>query len=109
MNVLFSANAPGITVAVTATASTAAALPAGDGNTIRVVNESADIAFFAVGDSDVAATLPTTGAGTRTCTPVLPGEEAFMRLDPTKHTHISAICRATKTATLTVHVDVGGR
>jgi hypothetical protein len=109
MNVLFSATAPGITVSVSATASSAAALPAGDGNTVRVVNESADIAFFALGDSDVEATLPTTGAGTRTCTPVLPGEEAFMRRNPATDTHISAICRAAKTATLTVHVDVGGR
>lgn len=109
MNVLFSATAPGITHAVTATASTAVALPAGDGNTVRVVNESADIAFIALGGSSVAATLPTTGTGTRTCTPVLPGKEVFMRRSPQSDTHISAICRATKTATLTVHVDVGGR
>lgn len=109
MDLLFSAAAPGITVSVTDSASSAVALPAGSLNSVRVVNESADIAFFALGGSSVAATLPTTGAGTRTCTPVLPGEEVYMRRDPTAHTHISAICRATKTATLTVHVDVGGQ
>lgn len=108
MDILFSAGAPGITHAVTATASTAAALPAGGGNSIRVVNESADIAFIALGDSSVAATLPAAGE-TRTCTPVLPGGEIIMRRDPIKHTYISAICRATKTATLTVHVSEGGR
>ncbi|WP_136420295.1 hypothetical protein [Herbaspirillum sp. ST 5-3] len=109
MNVLFSATAPGITVAATDSALSAVALPAGDGNSVRIVNESADIAFVALGASTVAATLPTTGVGARTCTPVLPGTEVIMRRDPAKHTHISTICRSTKTATLTVHVDVGGR
>lgn len=109
MCALFSATAPGITVAATDAALTAVALPAGTGNSIRIINESADIAFVALGASTVAATLPTTGAGVRTCTPCLPGEETILRRDPATHTHISTICRSTKSATLTVHVDVGGR
>lgn len=109
MQTLFAASSPCKTVAATDAALTAVALPASDGNSIRVVNESTDIAFFAVGASTVLATLPTTGAGTRTCTPVLPGQEVIMRRNPISEIFISTICRSTKTATLTVQVGEGGK
>ena len=108
MQTLFSAKSPGISVAATDAALSAVALPAGSGNTIRVVNESADIAFIAIGSSAVAATLPTTGAGTITSAAVQPLREIYMRRDPTSDTHISTICRSTKTATLSVYVGDGG-
>lgn len=109
MQTLFAASSPCITVAATASALAAVALPASGGNAIRVVNESADITFFALGSSTIAATLPTAGAGTRTCTPVLPGQEVIMRRDPVSELFISTICRSTKTATLTVQVGEGGK
>lgn len=107
MNILFSDRAPGITVAATAAALSAVALPLSDGNSIRIVNEGPNIVFVALGASDVAATLPTTGAGARTCTPVLSGSDVVLRRDPMVDKFISTICRAAGTATLTVHIDVG--
>lgn len=108
MDTLFNASAPGITVAATASALTAVALPAGSGNAIRIVNESADIAFVALGASTVAATLPTSTAA-RTCTPVPANSDIIMRRDTVSELFISTICRATKTATLTVQIGDGGK
>ena len=108
MDILFSDRAPGISVSATAVALTAVALPHSDGNSIRIVNEGPNIVFVALGASDVLATLPATGAGTRTCTPVLSGADVVLRRDPQIDKFISTICRAAGTATLTVHIDVGG-
>ncbi len=107
MQTLFSVKSPGITVAATDAALSAVALPLSSGNTVRIVNESADVAFVALGATGVAATLPTTGAGVGTCSAVLPGKEVYLRRDPTKDLFISTICRSTKTATLSVYVGDG--
>lgn len=107
MNVLFTTESPGISVAATASALTAVALPLSDGNSIRIVNEGPSIAFVAIGASTVLATLPTTGVGTVTCVPILSGEDIILRRDASKGKFISTICRAAGTATLTVHVGTG--
>ncbi len=107
MNVLFSDRAPGISVAATAVALSAVALPLSDGNSIRIVNEGPNIVFVALGASDVAATLPTTGVGTRTCTAVLSGTDITLRRDPLVDKYISTICRAAGTGTLSVYVGEG--
>lgn len=108
----FSATALGITVAATSSALTAVALPVGadvlgSGNSIRIVNEGPNICFIAMGTSAVLATLPATGAGVTTCTPVLSGEDIILTRTPLVDRFISTICRASGTATLTVHVGEG--
>ncbi len=95
------------TVAATAVTLTAVALPTGAGNQIRLVNEGPNIAFVALGASTVTATLPTTGAGVTTCTPVLAGEDVVLTRSPLVDTFISTICRASGTATLTVSIGDG--
>ena len=103
----FTATAKGITVAATASALSAVAVPSGAGNQIRIVNEGPNICFVALGASSVAATVPTTGAGVTTCTPVMAGEDVILTRSPLVDLYISTICRASGTATLTVHVGEG--
>lgn len=108
----FSATALCITVAATSSALTAVALPVGAdvttaGNSIRIVNEGPNICFVALGASNVAATLPTTGVGVTTCTPILAGEDIILSRSPLVDRFISTICRAAGTATLTVQVGEG--
>lgn len=103
----FSAASPGITVAATASALTAVALPTGSGNKVRIVNEGPNICFVALGGASVAATLPTTGAGVTTCDAVLAGEDIILSRSTLAHTFISTICRASGTATLSVYVGEG--
>ena len=108
----FSATALGITVAATSSALTAVALPVGadttnSGNSIRIVNEGPNICFIALGATNVAATLPTTGTGVTTCTPVLSGSDIILTRSPLVDRYISTICRAGGTATLTVQVGEG--
>lgn len=107
MQPLFSARAPGISVSATAAALSAVALPLGSGNSIRIVNEGPNHVFIALGASSVAATLPTTGAGTNTCTCVLAGSDVTLRREPSTDGYISTICRAAGTATLSVYIGEG--
>ena len=103
----FTATANTKTVAATASALTAVALPTGAGNQVRIVNEGPNICFVALGAAGVLATLPTTGGGVTTCTPVLAGEDVILTRSPTVDINISTICRASGTATLTVSVGEG--
>lgn len=103
---------PAISVSATSTATTAVALPvtsAGAGSIIRIVNEGPSIAFISLGSviASTVATLPTTGGGTATCSPILPGEDASFTRDTKLETLISAICRAGGTAALTVQTGEG--
>jgi hypothetical protein len=100
----FSATSKSITVAVTSTASTSAALP-GQGNTLRIVNEGPNVVFISVGSGAQTATLPT-GTAAATCTAVMPGDTS-LSIAPDAVYNISAICRASQTATLTVQVGEG--
>lgn len=107
----FAATSLGITVAATASALTAVALPTGTdtkaaGNSVRIVNEGPNICFIALGASTVLATLPT-ATGVTTCVPVLPSTDIVLSRAPGTDLFISTICRAAGTSTLTVQVGEG--
>ena len=100
-------------ISVTSTASTSTALPA-IGNSIVVCNEGPNVAFVSIGTGTQVATLPN-ATPTRTSTPILPGYERTFSIanpgsggaaSPTP-LNISAICRASGTATLDVYVGEG--
>ena len=103
----FGCSSAGITVPATATALVAVALPTSQGSAVRIVNEGSSIVFVALGLSSVLATLPTTGTGAVTCTPILVGEDVIFARNPYTDTFISTICRAAGTATLTVQCGEG--
>ncbi|SRR6266851_5859692 len=100
----FQTKAPGITISVTSTATTAVVLPTG-GPQLRIVNEGPNIAFLAFSKNGVLATLPT-ASQTVTCDAVLSGEDLILTRGPDDN-YISAISRATQTATLSVYVGSG--
>lgn len=89
-------------ISVTTTASTSTALPCA-GTVLRLVNEGAQICFVAVGSGTQTATLPN-ATTTRTSTPILPGTDITLSIDPNATYNISAITRA---STTTLHVIVG--
>jgi hypothetical protein len=74
-------------------------------STVRLVNEGPNRCYVALGGSSVAATVPT-GTAAATATPVLAGEDIILSLSPSQ-TYISAICRASETATLIVQNGEG--
>lgn len=100
----FSAQCLTLPISVTATASTSVALPA-TGNTIRLFNEGPDVCFVAIGVGAQTATLPNS-TPTATSTPVYPGDTS-LSIPAVSGLQISAITRATKTATLDVQVGEG--
>jgi len=110
----FAAQALTKPISVTATASTSTALPA-IGNCIRLVNEGPNQCFVSIGTGAQTATLPN-ATPTATSTPVLAGEDVILSIpSPTNDSNtgaatplnISAICRASGTATLCVQVGEG--
>lgn len=105
MTPAFRADEPSFSISATATATAGAAFgnaPAvNSGRTnVRIVNEGPNNAYIAVGASTVTATVPT-GTAAATATPVLAGTDITLSVIPGE-THISAICRASATATLIV-------
>ena len=103
----FGSSSSGISVPATATALVAVAMPTSQGSGVRVVNEGPSVVFIAIGASTVLATLPTTGTGAVTCTPVLVGEDVIFARNPYTDTFISTICRSAGTAVLTVQCGEG--
>ena len=103
----FGCSSAAITVPATAVALVAVLLPTGQGSAMRIVNEGPNVVFVAIGASSVLATLPTTGTGTVTCTPVLVNEDLILARNPYTDLYISTICRAAGTATLTVAIGEG--
>lgn len=100
---------PGLTLAATAAASAAYPLP-GTGSVLRIVNEGPSPVFIGVGGKNVAAALPTAIANepvSDRCACVLPGADVTFSRDPTSETHISTICRAAGSATLSVYTGEG--
>lgn len=103
-------------ISVTSTASTSTALPA-VGSSIRLVNEGPNHCFVSIGTGTQTATLPNATA-TTTSTPVLAGSDITLTI-PGRYDsasapatqasalNISAICRASGTATLCVQVGEG--
>lgn len=106
MVIPFSASAKSMSISATDTASASTALPS-QGNTLRIVNEGPDAAFVSVGAGAQTATLPSESAPTGTATPILPGTDISLSIPSNDVLNISAICRASKTATLTVQVGEG--
>lgn len=104
MSDLFSCQAKSLPISVTSTASASTALPS-KGNSIRIVNEGPFVAFISVGSGAQVATLPN-ATPTVTSVPVMPGDTS-LSIDPTAIQNISAVCRASQTATLTVQVSEG--
>ena len=102
---LFSAQSLTLPVSVTASASTSAALPA-VGNTIRLVNEGPNICFVSIGVGSQTATLPNATV-TATSVPVLANCDVTLSIPAVSGLQISAICRASGTATLDVQVGEG--
>ena len=105
-------------ISVTSTASSSTALPA-VGNTIRLINEGPNDCFVSIGTGTQTATLPNATA-TRTSVPVLAGTDITLTIEKPEATssgsttytaptalNISAICRASGTATLDVQVAEG--
>jgi hypothetical protein len=101
---LCSAQAKTLPISTTSSASTSAALP-GQGNTLRIVNEGPNVAFISVGAGTQTATLPN-ATPTATSTPVMPGDTSLSIPGDAVY-NISAICRASQTATLSVQVTEG--
>lgn len=91
---------------VTATASTSKALDNTDYSTIRIVNDSYSTVFLSIGKGTQTATLPTTTA-TKTCTPLLGQSDITLSLPRDIGLNISAICKASETATIYVQVGEG--
>ena len=108
----FIAQALTLPISVTSSASTSTALPA-VGNVVRIVNEGPNVAFVSIGTGTQTATLPN-ASPTATSTPVLGGSDVTLSI-PTVYAstgtptalNISAICRASGTATLSVQVGEG--
>ena len=101
----FSATSLTLPIAVTATASASTALP-GKGCSIRIINEGPNIAFVSIGAGAQTATLPN-ATPTATSTPVLAGTDITLSIPNDATYNISAICRASGTATLDIQVGEG--
>lgn len=108
----FGANSLGINVTATTGALTAVLLPSASGTEATVAqgdsllffNEGPNNAWIALGGSSVAATLPTSGNGARTCTPVPAGAIITYTRSPGNDLYISTI---TRTGTANINVLVG--
>lgn len=104
MNQSFSAQAKTVSVAVTATASSSAALP-GRGNQVRLHNEGPNAAFISVGSGAQTATVPD-GTAAATCTPV-PVGDMTLTIPSDAVYNFSLICRASQTAQVNIQVGEG--
>ena len=102
---LFNAQAKTLDISVTAAASTSQALP-NQGNNVRIVNEGPNIAFVSIGAAVQVATLPSAVTPVATCTPV-PVGDITLSIPAGAVQNISAICRASQTARLSVQVGEG--
>lgn len=91
-------------ISVTTSASTSAALPC-VGESIRLVNDGANTCFVAITPkaTTAVATLPN-ATFTATSTPILPGTDIVLGIQPDQIYNISAI---TRTSTTTLYAIVG--
>ena len=89
------------------TASAAIAFGAGAGTTVKVYNSGSVPVFFAMGDSTVAATVPTSTAA-KNCAFVPPTSTATFLRNPSTQTHIATIVAATP-STVWIGTGEGGQ
>jgi hypothetical protein len=101
----FSFTSKTLDISVTSSASASGALP-GQGNSLRIVNEGPNICFVSVGSGAQTATLPSSVTPTATSTPVPPGDYVFTIPNDAVY-NVSAICRASQTARLSIQVGEG--
>lgn len=107
MNLLpFSGQAKTLAISVTSTASTSAALPA-QGNTVRFVNEGPNNCYVSIGAGTQTATVPPTSSPVATCVPIVASTDISLTIPNDQVYNISAVCRASQTATLLVEVGEG--
>ena len=102
----FYAQAKTFKIDVTATSSTNIVLPTPDAGTIRLVNDSNNTVFVAIGIGDQTATLPT-GTAVDTCTPILGKTSPILSIPRGQSMKIAAICKSAETSTLYVQVGEG--
>lgn len=98
-----------LAISCTSTASTSQSLP-GYGSIVRLVNEGPNNAYVSIGSGTQTATLPPTSNPTVTCLPVLAGADVIFSVgvnQPPTGLNISAVCRASETATLLVQCGEG--
>lgn len=91
---------------VTATASTSKSLNNSEYSTVRIINDSYSTVFLSIGNGDQVATLPSTTAA-KTCTPILGQSDITLSIPIGIALNISAICKASETATIYVQVGEG--
>lgn len=99
------ADAPGIAISVTSTASTSVPLP-NQGSSVRLVNEGTSNCYVSIGSGSQIATVPS-GTALRTCLAVMAGEDCLFTIPDSAVLNISAICAGSGTATLDVYVGEG--
>ena len=102
----FYAQAKTFKIDVTSTASTSKALNNTDEKQIRIINDGNFTAFFDLGMELRHATVPTTNA-TKTCVPILAGEDLVFSIPKEVPMQISAICNTGETTTLYVSIGDG--
>lgn len=113
MNLIpFPGNTITLQIAVTTGASTSIALPA-TGNSLRVVNDGSNTAFFSVGTGSQTATVPATSNPVNNCTVIMAGEDVMFTIPrdefkPSGGVHVTYnISAITSTGTATLYVSVG--
>lgn len=102
----FGITAKTLDISVTASASSSTALPGQPCNVVRIVNEGPNICFVSIGSGAQTATLPSSVTPTVTSSPVPPGDYTFTIANDVVY-NISAICRPSQTARLSVQVGEG--
>lgn len=102
----FTAQCKTLSISASSTASTSIALPNAS-NSVRIVNEGPNIAFVSIGAGTQTATLPSASVPVATCTPILASEDVILSIPSDAIYNISAICRSTQTAVLSVQVGEG--
>jgi len=101
----FTAQAKGIRVACTTSASSSVALPCA-GNVVRIFNGGTVPAYVSIGTGTQTATVPTTGAGAATCTVIPAGWAVTLSIPNDSAQNISGIT-GSGTANLDVYVGEG--
>ena len=107
MNILpFSVDSKVLAINATDVASTSQPLP-GHGDSLRILNEGPNNAYFSIGIGTQTATLPPTVVPNNTSVPIPAGEDCTFTLPNSDTYNISVICRATETARVIVQVGEG--
>ena len=105
ISTIFSGQSPVIAISVTSTASSSQLLPA-IGGSVRLVNEGPNNCYVSIGPAPQTAVIPS-ATPLASCIPVMVGEDVSLGIATNGGNQISAVCRASGTATLLVSVAEG--